>query len=57
MDGARQLLDVALYEAAVAVMESLLPNCSVRGVIRERTGAALSGIAPSTPIAPERGWT
>ena len=45
--GTGQLVDVALYEAVFAVMESLLPDYSVNGVVRERVGAAIPGIAPS----------
>jgi len=45
--GKGQFIDVALYEAVFGVMESLVPEYSVAGFIRERTGAALPGIAPS----------
>lgn len=45
--GQGQLVDVALYEAVFGVMESLLPEFSVQEHIRERSGAALPGIAPS----------
>ena len=45
--GKGQFIDVALYEAVFGVMESLIPEYSVTGFIRERTGAALPGIAPS----------
>lgn len=45
--GSGQQVDVALYESVFAVMESLLPDYSVKGVVRERTGAALAGIVPS----------
>jgi len=45
--GRGQQVDVALYEAVFAIMESLLPEYSVNGVVRERAGATLAGIAPS----------
>jgi crotonobetainyl-CoA:carnitine CoA-transferase CaiB-like acyl-CoA transferase len=45
--GRGQIVDVALYEAVFAVMESLIPEYSVQGVIRERSGASLPGISPS----------
>jgi formyl-CoA transferase len=45
--GRGQFIDVALYEAVFAVMESLIPEYTVEGYIRERSGAALPGITPS----------
>jgi crotonobetainyl-CoA:carnitine CoA-transferase CaiB-like acyl-CoA transferase len=45
--GAGQVVDVALYEAVFAVTESLIPEYSVQGVIRGRTGSSLPGISPS----------
>lgn len=45
--GRGQVVDVALYEAVFAVMESLMPEYSVQGVIRGRTGSSLPGISPS----------
>ena len=45
--GKGQFVDVALYEAVFAVMESLIPEFSGFGHVRERTGAALPGIVPS----------
>jgi succinyl-CoA---D-citramalate CoA-transferase len=46
--GARgQVIDVALYEAVFNCMESLLPEYDGQGYIRERSGSALPGIAPS----------
>ena len=46
-DGKGQYIDVALYEAVFGVMESLIPEFSVFGHVRERTGSTLPGIAPS----------
>lgn len=45
--GQGQFVDVALYEAVFGVMESLIPEYSAIGHIRERTGSALPGIVPS----------
>jgi formyl-CoA transferase len=42
-----QVVDVALYEAVFNCMESLLPEYDAQGVVRERSGSALPGIAPS----------
>jgi len=45
--GRGQVIDVALNEAVFNVMESLLPEYSAFGVVREAAGSALPGIAPS----------
>ena len=45
--GGGQFIDVALYESVFAIMESLVPEFSVQGFVRERSGACLPGIAPS----------
>ena len=45
--GEGQIVDSALYEAVLQVMESLIPDYSVFGYVRERTGSVLPGIAPS----------
>ena len=45
--GEGQVVDSALYESVLQVMESLVPDYSVFGYIRERTGSVLPGIAPS----------
>jgi len=45
--GSGQVIDVALHEAVFNVMESLIPEYSVFGVVREPAGSALPGIAPS----------
>lgn len=45
--GKGQFIDVALSEAVLAVMESLIPEYAMTGHVRERTGAALPGIVPS----------
>jgi formyl-CoA transferase len=45
--GRGQVIDVALYESVLSLMESTLAEYAVRGRIRERTGAVLPGVAPS----------
>src|SRR4051812_46123914 len=45
--GKGQVVDVALYESVFNVMESLLPEYDAQGYVRERSGSALPGIAPS----------
>jgi formyl-CoA transferase len=45
--GKGQLIDVALYESVFNCMESLLPEYDAHGYVRERSGSALPGIAPS----------
>jgi formyl-CoA transferase len=45
--GEGQVVDVALYESVFNLMESLVPEYDVAGVVRERTGGALPGIVPS----------
>ncbi|MBO9356924.1 CoA transferase [Bordetella petrii] len=45
--GQGQMVDVALYESVFNLMESLVPEYDVAGVVRERTGGALPGIVPS----------
>jgi formyl-CoA transferase len=45
--GKGQLVDIGLYEAVFNMMESLLPEYDAFGVVRERTGSALPGIAPT----------
>ncbi|MBL8480016.1 MAG: CoA transferase [Sterolibacteriaceae bacterium] len=45
--GGGQVVDVALYEAVFAMMESLVPEFDVFGFVRERTGNVMPGITPS----------
>ncbi len=45
--GQGQVVDVALYEAVFAMMESMLPEYGLTGLVRERAGSALPGIVPS----------
>ncbi|WP_248768867.1 CaiB/BaiF CoA-transferase family protein [Pseudomonas sp. MWU12-2345] len=46
--GNGQVVDVALYEAIFAMMESMVPEFDVFGFIRERTGNIMPGITPSS---------
>ena len=45
--GRGQVVDSALYEAVLQVMESVVPEYQYSGYIRERSGSKLPGIAPS----------
>lgn len=45
--GQGQVIDTALYEAVLQVMEGLIPEYDRNDVIRERSGSILPGIAPS----------
>ena len=45
--GKGQVVDSAIYEAVLAMMESTVPEYTVTGHIRERTGSILPKIAPS----------
>ena len=46
--GQGQVVDVALYEAIFAMMESMVPEFDVFGFVRERTGNIMPGITPSS---------
>ena len=54
--GKGQVIDVALHEAVFNVMESLIPEYSAFGAVREAAGSALPGIAPSNAYPCEDGW-
>jgi crotonobetainyl-CoA:carnitine CoA-transferase CaiB-like acyl-CoA transferase len=45
--GKGQVVDAALYESVLQVMEGLVPEYDHGGFIRERSGSILPGIAPS----------
>ena len=45
--GEGQVIDAALYESVLQVMEGLVPEYDRMGLIRERSGSVLTGIAPS----------
>ncbi|MGQ7956618.1 CaiB/BaiF CoA transferase family protein [Pseudomonas sp. SP16.1] len=46
--GSGQVVDVALYEAVFAMMESMVPEFDVFGFVRERSGNIMPGITPSS---------
>ena len=54
--GAGQVIDVALNEAVFNVMESLIPEYSAFGAVREAAGSALPGIAPSNAYKCDDGY-
>ena len=45
--GAGQIVDSALYEAVLGVMESLIPEYTIAGYMRPRTGSILPNVAPA----------
>ena len=45
--GRGQIVDSAIYEAVLGVMESLIPEYALTDYTRERTGAILPNVAPS----------
>ncbi|MBW3648485.1 MAG: CoA transferase [Actinobacteria bacterium] len=45
--GRGQVVDAAIFESVLSLTEGLVPEWSVAGIRRERTGATLKGIAPS----------
>jgi crotonobetainyl-CoA:carnitine CoA-transferase CaiB-like acyl-CoA transferase len=45
--GKGQIVDSAIYEAVLAMMESTVPEYTEAGFIRERTGSILPKVAPS----------
>lgn len=53
--GKGQVVDVALYEAIFAMMESLVPEFDVFGFMRERSGNIMPGITPSNTHATRDG--
>lgn len=53
--GRGQVVDSAIYEAVLAMMESLVTEYDKAGYIRERTGAILPKIAPSNVYSTREG--
>ena len=47
IDLAQRIIDVALNESILSVMESLVPDYLAYGVTRQRVGGRMEGIAPS----------
>jgi succinyl-CoA---D-citramalate CoA-transferase len=54
--GRGQVVDSAIYEAVLAMMESLITEYDKTGFIRERTGAILPNVAPSNVYPTKEGW-
>ncbi|MEX3613597.1 MAG: CaiB/BaiF CoA-transferase family protein [Burkholderia gladioli] len=53
--GEGQVVDVSLVESVFNLMESLVPEYDLLGHVRERSGSALPGIAPSNTYRTEDG--
>jgi crotonobetainyl-CoA:carnitine CoA-transferase CaiB-like acyl-CoA transferase len=53
--GQGQEVDVAIYEAVAALMESTLADYEVAGITRRRSGGVLPGVAPSNAYPTEDG--
>ena len=45
--GRGQIVDAAIYESVLSVMENLITEYGLTGYVRERSGSILPGIAPS----------
>ncbi len=56
--GRGQVVDVALYEAVFALTESMVTDYAALGVLPQRTGGRLPGVAPSNayPTSEDDGW-
>ena len=53
--GRGQVVDVAIYEAVLALMESTIPEYALAGHVRGRTGAILPFVAPSNTYPTREG--
>ena len=53
--GKGQIVDVAIYEAVLALIESTIPEYALTGHIRGRTGAILPFVAPSNTYPTSEG--
>ncbi|MDR7103089.1 CoA transferase [Croceicoccus sp. BE223] len=53
--GKGQVIDAALYESVLQVMEGLVIEYDRAGIIRERSGSVLKGIAPSNVYSAKDG--
>jgi formyl-CoA transferase len=45
--GRGQIIDAAIFESVLAMMENLITEYDITGYVRERSGSVLPGIAPS----------
>jgi crotonobetainyl-CoA:carnitine CoA-transferase CaiB-like acyl-CoA transferase len=55
VSGLGQVVDSAIYEAVLAMMESTVPEYTEAGLVRERSGAILPKTAPSNVYPTRRG--
>jgi formyl-CoA transferase len=55
--GRGQVVDSAIYESVLAMMESLVPEYALTGYVRERTGSILPNVAPSNAYPTSDGST
>jgi crotonobetainyl-CoA:carnitine CoA-transferase CaiB-like acyl-CoA transferase len=55
ISGKGQIVDSAIYEAVLSMMESTVPEYTEAGFIRERTGSILPKVAPSNVYATQDG--
>ena len=53
--GKGQVVDSALYEAVLGIMESLLPEYTIAGYVRPRTGSILPNVAPANAYPTRNG--
>jgi formyl-CoA transferase len=53
--GRGQVVDAAIYESVLAMMENLVTEYDITGYVRERSGSILPGIAPSNVYPTEDG--
>ncbi|MBM2614829.1 CoA transferase [Actinoplanes sp. LDG1-06] len=53
--GQGQVVDSAIYESVLAMMESLIPEYAIGGYTRERTGSILPNVAPSNAYPTQDG--
>jgi formyl-CoA transferase len=57
LSGHGQVVDAAIYESVLAMMESMLPEWQQTGYQRERTGPVLPNVAPSNVYPTREGDT
>lgn len=53
--GKGQIVDAAIYESVLSVMENLITEYGLTGYVRERSGSVLPGIAPSNAYTTKDG--
>ncbi|RLB60311.1 MAG: CoA transferase [Deltaproteobacteria bacterium] len=45
--GAGQVVDTAIYEAVLSLLESVVPECDRLGLVRQPSGTTVTGVAPT----------